>query len=175
MPGQGQMGQKIWGHTSTGPVLPPLQSRGGGSDSGHPTGPELMTLGSASSSAVTLLRATQSPVLWEAVGVCLGAAPESRASGLDQALGTDAYPDLGDMEGAEVALGQGGPWVSSSWARNPGHLLVLCSPGTCSRPGQHGCEDRGWPSHCPLGLSAQSGGSMWCMAWGLAPGCREAP
>lgn len=78
-----------------------------------------MTLGSASSSAVTLLRATQSPVLWEAVGVCLGAAPESRASGLDQALGTDAYPDLGDMEGAEVALGQGGPWVSSSWARNP--------------------------------------------------------
>lgn len=101
-----------------------------------------VTLGSASSSAVTLLRATQSPVLWEALGVCLVPLLNHEPQGLDQALGTDAYPDLGDMEGAEVALGQGGPWVSSSWARNPDHLLVLCSPGTCSRPGQHGCEDR---------------------------------
>ena len=53
-------------------------------------------------------------------------------------------------------------WSSVSWALAPGQASM-------------GVRTRGWPSHCPLGLSTQSRRQHWCRAWGLAPGCQEVP
>lgn len=73
---------------------------------------------------------------------CLGA-PESRASGLDQALGT-LTPTLTWGTWKERGSSRAGRTlgVSSGWAQEPPVICWSSATGTCSRPGQHGCEDR---------------------------------